>query len=673
MQSLIEIVLEVLSKLPPKITLDHYWDIFDMLGWRFSSVFKNKRFTLQELKEALLSDELITSAYRSVEVAEEFINMLVSCGLLIYDGKVFHKSDRFDLVYYMIKRKIKESLRKLIAWSVWYLYSNGRPSFHVEELLEILAYPQREYLEYEYIEKTLKKLGLKYDGAMWHVSDSAAQRIKRELASAIEFFWPILGVRFVKGAAIKIERNFRNIYADMPNVLFDDFMHELFVLLEEFKDDPEVLYMEALKKKDEFNKKLGETIRKLAGIHSGWCKIIIRKKSFGEKFFGVNLKIDWGPFLEFLVNFARAENVPLEAKYRYLSLCRSEITWMKSQPSEEHLEKRVKELVRPYIGRMNTALGSFIDELNTFRKIVREKLLLRRKIRPLLLAYIPEMILTLRIIHDCIKKGAISTCYREMRKIIESISWVIADDVLLFRKGMRRYGDIVLITPLRIPSKEWYELSRRKRLIIKSIGDGLLKTPLFKKITECIKQEYKCSTRAIHKALFLNLTYPLFLLLVGKPVQHINKEETVIPHYEVKYILPLASRDLEDMLTEIKGSPLSEKDQHFKDELVRLIEEETAPMILIPYPSTSFIIQLISKMSGANLIGLYESYSFFVHSYDEAWQFYPFSSVLEFGILEHELQKFIGSIRQLLDFYDREVIKRPLLYDRSSRKRVLVK
>ena len=163
------------------------------------------------------------------------------------------------------------------------------------------------------------------------------------------------------------------------------------------------------------------------------------------------------------------------------------------------------------------------------------------------------------------------------------------------------------------------------------------------------------------------------MLLVGKPAQHINKEETAIPYYEVKYILPLASGDLEDMLAEIKGSPLSEKDQHFKDELVRLIEEETAPMILIPYPSTSFIIQLISKMSGVNLIGLYESYSFFVHSYDEAWQFYPFSSVLEFGILEHELQKFIGSIRQLLDFYDREVIKRPLLYDRSSRKRVLVK
>jgi len=56
------------------------------------------------------------------------------------------------------------------------------------------------------------------------------------------------------------------------------------------------------------------------------------------------------------------------------------------------------------------------------------------------------------------------------------------------------------------------------------------------------------------------------------------------------------------------------------------------------------------------LMKLYNGYSYFVHSYDEAWQFYPFSSVLEFKIFRHELSKFTKLVMKLINFYEKEIL-----------------
>ena len=71
----------------------------------------------------------------------------------------------------------------------------------------------------------------------------------------------------------------------------------------------------------------------------------------------------------------------------------------------------------------------------------------------------------------------------------------------------------------------------------------------------------------------------------------------------------------------------------------------------------SFVIQLMEKLSKMKLMRLYGGYSYFVHSYDEAWQLYPFSSVLEFKIFKHEIYLFIEVIRGLLTFYENNIIK----------------
>ncbi|MEM4521406.1 MAG: hypothetical protein QXF23_06775 [Candidatus Bathyarchaeia archaeon] len=76
----------------------------------------------------------------------------------------------------------------------------------------------------------------------------------------------------------------------------------------------------------------------------------------------------------------------------------------------------------------------------------------------------------------------------------------------------------------------------------------------------------------------------------------------------------------------------------------------------IRYPSNSFIIRLLEKISKLKISSLYDRYSYFVHSYDKTWQFYPFSSVVEFEIFKHELDRFIKLLRGVFDFYEKEML-----------------
>jgi len=100
---------------------------------------------------------------------------------------------------------------------------------------------------------------------------------------------------------------------------------------------------------------------------------------------------------------------------------------------------------------------------------------------------------------------------------------------------------------------------------------------------------------------------------------------------------------------------VSSSDEEFIDELLRLLVGDKP--FSIRYPSNSFVIQFLGKMSGLNLIEIYERYSYFIHSYDKTWQFYPFSSVLEFKIFKYELTQFIKLITSVIDFYERGLLQ----------------
>jgi len=110
-------------------------------------------------------------------------------------------------------------------------------------------------------------------------------------------------------------------------------------------------------------------------------------------------------------------------------------------------------------------------------------------------------------------------------------------------------------------------------------------------------------------------------------------------------------------VSQIDKRTLYESDEEFIVNLTdRLLADDEH--FSIRYPSNSFIIQLLEKISKFKLkiSSSYGRYSYFVHSYDKTWQFYPFSSVVEFEIFKHELDRFIKLLRGMFDFYEKEML-----------------
>jgi len=657
---------------------------------------------------------------RSIAVVKEVLDELVSLGLLTKDGEVFRKTEDFPEFYHLLKNKVKRSLRRYVAWAILYLHhSKASNHFPTSEIVDLLSYSDREYLkeipylvkwkngswlsllekrnekwrlvekpyqptksillldiydrlhlailelsrlknelsseeiitkvrelESKSVEGSIKKLGLKYREGNWFIGNKTIKRIKETLLRIEELEWPLFGVRSSTNPYFKIEGETHNVYVDMPNQLITEFIENFYSLAEKHKEDHEILYNESIKLANEFNTFLRENF-------GNWLFLSIRKEFFGKRLFGIRVKIDWSLFQKFLEEFAERGDISLEDKYEYLSMCRFEIAWMRKEPSKELMERRVKSLSKDIVKEINITITSFIEMLYEKRRKYREKLMLKRKIAPLTLAYLPEIIQTFKLINECVKRGVISTCYREMRKTLESLSWVIIDDLLLFRGGGEEFRRLEFIPPLRIPTKRWYNWARDKGLIIKSLHDF---TKPFQVIRERIGERFKVNRIEIENSLFHNLKYPLFLALAKCDETPPENLKGIIPSYKADAIKSFIKEDLRRIMQQLTPTPHLNLDEGFLEDLIKLLIN-AKQSFSIRYPSNSFIIQLLSKISGLNiLLETYENYSYFVHSYDKTWQFYPFSSVLEFKIFRNELTRFISLIREILDFYDEEIL-----------------
>ena len=60
-------------------------------------------------------------------------------------------------------------------------------------------------------------------------------------------------------------------------------------------------------------------------------------------------------------------------------------------------------------------------------------------------------------------------------------------------------------------------------------------------------------------------------------------------------------------------------------------------------------MEFVGRIAGLDLYEMYKNYSVFVHSYLFSWQTFPYSSVLEYKILLHEVDKFRNAIIQIFD------------------------
>jgi hypothetical protein len=657
-------------------------------------------------------------------IIEELVNELVRLGLLTKDGEVFKKTDDFSQLYYILKHRIKKSLRRYVAWVILYLtFQKKRTSFSTTELVSLLSYLDDDYiaemhylikwkengwvkllkksdsewelleepyvpsipillasiddrlsyaileisktkdkfrteevieklheLEQKNAEKFLKNFGLKFENGKWQINDIILESIKKLFKAEVKP-WPSLGVIVSKNPYFKLQS--RKMYVDVPNTTISNFLNELIRICYQHKDDQEKMYEEAKVLAKSFN-------QSLENYFGRWLLFVIRKQNFGPKPLGIQIKIDWRHFYSFLDSFPKKE-IPLKDKYSYLLDCRAPSLKLVLRGGLENVQNEVKEVCVEEIIQIRQNLENLGYRINEIKDYLFKITSYRRTIpiEPSTLEYFPEMISTLNALILLVEKGTIPACYREMRKVLENLSWVIFDDILLYRTTLirKRKYDMELIIPYRSVSKEWYDWAiQEKQLLLRNLSELESKVKNLSEIIYFYGENggYLWDKKEIQKILFKRISYPLFLLLTGIDIQVPKKLEETVPHYEVEVLKSLAVEDLKNVLRDLGHTRKSKSDNALADKIINTLAGKTSK-IVAPYPSNEFVLEFVSKILYSNLLEPYREYSQFVHSYFTSWHIFPFSSVLEFKIFKQELSIFIEILSQLINSYLKEL------------------
>jgi hypothetical protein len=654
---------------------------------------------------------------RSKEVIDEVVSELVNAGLLIKEDEKFKKTDTLSEFCYLLKKKFQANLRRYVFWGLWYLYNHGSTSFSTAELVSLLSYPERDLyeeiphlgkwkeeqwfellkkkedrwklieephpskstlirdiynrlftsisklskdktefygeeiistlreLEQNSAERILKNAGLKCEKDIWKIDEEVLKIIK--ILLRVPAKWPSFGhIISTKHDFKYFKLQSKQIYVDIPTTFFQGFLGELGRIGE---NDPEKAYEKARELAVDYNRNLEREI-------GGWIRFVATKQFFGYKPFGIQLRINWDGFNTFLDEFAERDKGMWE-KYSYILDCRAPSLKIILRADLKELQDEVREICEEEIKQIDQKAEDLIDKIEDFRDNLL-KISSRRKtipIYPLTLLYFPEMLSILNTFPFLVEKGAITSCYREMRKILENLSWVIFDDLLFFRvKNRREKDEISLLSPYRFISKEWYDWASQNQYMIRNLGQ--LKKEI-KFLSEEIyhygkRKGYNWNEEKIIETFFENISYPTFLMLINADAQIPPELEGIVPQYEVKTLRDLAIRDLDNIIKDLKHKRLSKSDEEFIDKLSEKLDLEIKSSKLIPlYPSNDFVIGFVSKVSSINLQKLYNEYSHFIHSYFTSWHIFPFSSVLEFKIYKHQLQIFADAIRGLMNYY----------------------
>ena len=662
---------------------------------------------------------------RSMTIIQDLINELIGSGLLIKDGENLRKTDDFSHFYYLLNHKIRRSLRRYVAWAILYLYAQKKTmyfstdeivalsSYHDEEyvaelphlvkrkggcwskllkgsdgeweLLEEPAMPSRPILladvydrlsyallelsktkekfrieevigkvrelERRSVEEALRRFKLRSKDGKWQINDEILRGLKMLLEVEVKG-WPSFGISVFKNPYFKLQS--RRIYVDVPNMTIQDFLTELDRICHEHKGLQEI-YENAKELAKTFNQELEKSL----GMK--WLSFVIRKQPFG-----VRIKINWNRFRSFLDDFAKSE-LPLREKYSYIFNCRAPSLILVLRGGKlERVQQGVKEICEEELEQIRQVLESLIGKINEAKDRLLRITSYRRTIpiEPSTLDYLPEMTSTLRALISLVENGAIPACYREMRKILENLSWMIFDDLLLYKSNaLRSRRQLVeFLVPYRSVSREWYEWASQEKLVLRKLKDLEDKIEVLAN-TICLyakDEEKSVNEKLIKKVLFKRMSYPMFLLLTGINVKVPRKLKGLVPQYEVEMLSSLAIEDIKSILKDVKSEYSSIFVDTLLEEIISKIFKKDSK-IVPQYPSPEFVLAFVSKTLSVELLEFYKEYSQFVHSYFTSWHIFPFSSVLEFKVFKNELLAFTRTLVQLLNSYLQELFSQSIL------------
>ena len=659
-------------------------------------------------------------------VSEKVLDHLAKVGLIVKEDSFFYKSKDLSKFYRLVS-SMKSKVKRCVAWVVWYYYRNGVTCIDKAGLSNALSYEDKDFLneldrlsvwkekswrkvleksngtwrlaiepytpskpillshifkrmyrailscpkdqivsreiiekirqlELNSFRKVLRELGFEETEEKWYLNEENVESIKGVMLESLSAVWPFFGIIVSRDPSFKLEN--RTLYIDLPNSFILDFLEKVRVLSEKYKNDWEQLYKEAKKLSDSFNEDFKRSYGK-------WLYFTVRRERFGDKPFGIRVNVKWKEFFSFLEEFAKSD-LSLREKYTYLLGCRAPSLRLAIRSNLDRTQNDVKALCANDINRIRQQLADFVNQLKIYKDtLVRVS---RRKtvpMHPITLMFFPEMISTLEAFNSLVENGAIPPCYREMRKVLENLAWVIFDDLLFHKMSIlrsREYDNNVLFlpSPYRNLSREWYDWASQQGLILRHWGNlkcGMQDT--VKILSSYLrKKKSNWSKKMTEKELFKNISYPLFMFFTGSCVPVPEELREIVPSYKIQLLISLARRDLENLIKKLKGSPLTLSDKEFVENLLERLQAKVTTDLIPAYPSNEFVLDFVGKMFDYDIIiEQYDEKSHFVHSYFTSWHIFPFSSLLEFKILQHELSRFVGVVSQMISSYCWELFK----------------
>lgn len=435
-------------------------------------------------------------------------------------------------------------------------------------------------------------------------------------------------------------------YIDFPNRYIYAFMNEIARTANFYPHQPEGQYERALEIKKEYERVFYEE-----GID--FLTFSIEKQQESDPLlFSIHIQIDEDKFKEFIESFS-ASKTPLKEKYSYLWRCRLTSLEVASQSEEsvsaviEDLQRKVQEYIDEDLRDIEDKLTEFLANLGKWRETLQIFWEKRRiglsDIYPSTFIYLMEMEGVISHIRFLISSGSIPSCYREMRKLLEDLSWVIFDDFLFMYYRSKPSKD-----PFYFYSEYWFQLENtreNRRNFENKVNE--LRDRIYDHCTKPdmrYADKYGIGKGQVKAELKKRMSLPLYIMLAGTYPLQVDKFK------------PLLYKTFELVLKGLKGGrSLGKSDKKFVEKMGDLVADTSSENAVPPFPSTKGVISFLEDIwhdrLENKLTNLYDKYSFFTHPYMSSWQLYAFSSVVEFKILNNEINNFIRSITDLVETY----------------------
>ncbi|MFP3909429.1 MAG: hypothetical protein ACOC5L_02210 [Halobacteriota archaeon] len=434
-------------------------------------------------------------------------------------------------------------------------------------------------------------------------------------------------------------------YIDFPNYYIYQFMNEIARIAVSCPHQPEEQYEKALELKEEYERIFYEE-----GID--FLTFSILKRQENPLLFSISVQIDEQKFKDFMERFPTSRT-PLKEKYRYLWRCRLvslEVASKSEEPVSEVVED-VQEKVQEYIDEdlrtLEDKINAFLANSGKWRETLQIFWGKRRigvsDIYPSTFICLLEMEGIVRHIRSLIFSGSIPSCYREMRKLLEDLSWAIFDDFLFMYYRSKPNKD-----PFYFYSEYWFQLENtreNRRNFENKVNE--LRDRIY---DHCAKPDMRYADKygigkgQVKAELKKRMSLPLYIMLAGTYPLQIDKFK------------PLLYKTFELVLKGLKGGRgLGKSDKKFVEEMGDLVADSSGGNSVPPFPSTRGVISFLEDIwhdrLENRLTNIYDQYGFFNHPYMYSWQVYTLSSIAEFKILNCEVSNFIDSITDLMETY----------------------